>query len=41
MIDDTFPVLKFWNLFDKTNIEKYNKIQEKGNTSSGIPQTLG
>lgn len=28
-IHDTFPALKFWNILDDQNIEKYKKMTEK------------
>jgi len=29
MIDDNFPLMKFYNLYDEYNIEQYNKAQNK------------
>lgn len=29
-IDDTFPLLKFWNLLDETNNKRYNDLIKKG-----------
>ena len=31
MIDDNFPLMKFYNLYDEYNIEQYNKAQNKQN----------
>lgn len=40
MIDSEFPLLKFWNLLDKTNNRKYNKMMNSGNSKGGV-NTLG
>lgn len=35
MIDDKFPLLKFWNLLDKTNGKRYEKMTKPKSKGRG------
>jgi hypothetical protein len=35
MVDEHFPLLKFWNLFDETNAKKYEKTMKRATKSDG------
>ena len=38
-ITDDYLILKFWNLFDKDNIQRYNNDQQN-NKPNGMPNTF-
>ena len=41
LIDDSFPAMKFFNMYDDYNMNKYRELNEKGTTSdNGIPKTF-
>jgi len=43
MVDEHFPLMKFFNLYDEYNIQKYNDIQTKstGASSGTDVKTMG
>jgi hypothetical protein len=36
MVDETFPLLKFWNLFDDKNLNRYKRAMEKDISGNGV-----
>lgn len=41
LIDESFPMMKLWNLFDEDNLKRFNDINTPGESKKGLVATLG